>query len=62
MKHLSDWHNFDPNDRGTYPKVAAPVQVRYADGQQIEVNFFRSILSPHSQITGWRYIMAKGID
>jgi hypothetical protein len=29
MAHLSDWHVFDPNDRKTYPKVDAPVQVRF---------------------------------
>jgi hypothetical protein len=31
--HLSDWHAFDPNDRNTYPKVVAPVQVRFEDGE-----------------------------
>ena len=32
MDHLSDWHGFDARDTSTYPKVNAPVQIRYADG------------------------------
>jgi hypothetical protein len=31
MDHLSDWHEFDSSDRKTYPKVDAPVQVRFDD-------------------------------
>jgi hypothetical protein len=60
MKHLSDWHDFEPGDQGTYPKEDAPVQVRYANGQQIEVSSVRAILSSPGQIAGWRYIRAKG--
>jgi hypothetical protein len=62
MKHLSNWHDFDHSDQGTYPKVDAPVQVRYADGQQIEVSSFREILSSPRQIAGWRYIKLKSMD
>ena len=36
MKHLSDWHVFDPTDRNTYPKVNAPVQVKFDNGQMEE--------------------------
>jgi hypothetical protein len=30
--HLSEWHPFNPRDRQTYPKVEAPIQVRYESG------------------------------
>jgi hypothetical protein len=36
MEHLSDWHSFDPNYRSTYPKVNAPIQVKYANGSLAE--------------------------
>lgn len=32
-KHLSDWHVFNPSGRKSYPKVDAPVQVRFDDGR-----------------------------
>jgi hypothetical protein len=63
MAHLSDWHVFDPSDRKTYPKVAAPVQVRFDNGQMEEGDsrmfFPRTGLHPSASITGWRYI--KGV-
>jgi hypothetical protein len=64
MSHLSDWHAFDPSDRKTYPKVGAPVQVRFDDGEVKEgastVFFPRMKLLPGSSINGWRYI--KGVS
>jgi hypothetical protein len=63
MAHLSDWHVFDPSDRRTYPKVAAPVQVRFDNGQMEEGDsrtfFPRTGLLPSASITDWRYI--KGL-
>jgi hypothetical protein len=64
MAHLSDWHKFDPSDRETYPKVDAPVQVRFDDGQMEEGDsrmFFPiDKLLPSSSINAWRYV--KGRD
>jgi hypothetical protein len=32
-EHLSDWHDFNAEDRKTYPEMnTSPVQVRFADG------------------------------
>lgn len=63
MVHLSDWHRFDARDRKTYPKVDAPVQVRFDDGQMEEGHspmFFPiGKLLPSSSINAWRYI--KGV-
>jgi hypothetical protein len=60
MDHLSDWHVFDPTDRKTYPKVKAPVQVRFQGGKLEEgdsrVFFPQTELLPTSSIIGWRYI------
>lgn len=60
MAHLSDWHLFNPSDRKTYPKVKAPVQVRFNDGKLEEGDsrtFFPTTrLLPCSSINGWRYI------
>jgi hypothetical protein len=64
VDHLSDWHMFTPKDRTTYPKVNAPVQVRFDDGELKEgytlVFFPQSKLLPGSSIIGWRYI--KGLS
>ena len=61
MDHLSGWHVFDPTDRKTYPKVKAPVQVRFQDGKLEEgdsrVFFPQTELLPTSSIIGWRYII-----
>jgi hypothetical protein len=63
MAHLSDWHAFNPSDRKTYPKVNAPVQVRFNDGKFEEgetLMFFPLVnLLPGSSIHAWRYI--KGV-
>jgi hypothetical protein len=60
MAHLSDWHKFDPSARKTYPKMNAPVQVRFDDGTIEEGEsrmFFPPVkLLPCSSITAWRYI------
>jgi hypothetical protein len=58
VEHLSDWHDFRPLDPRTYPKVNAPVQVRYVDGKCKEgmADSFFAKVDPTSSITGWRYI------
>ena len=66
MEHLSEWHVFDPTDRSTYPKVQAPVQVRYNDGRTAEGicgDFFPLVtvlIGP--PITEWRYIKGLSLD
>jgi hypothetical protein len=66
MEHLSDWHDFNPANRSTYPKVDAPVQVRNGDGIVTEGKTFKSLLprsvSDGSLITNWRYVKDKAID
>jgi hypothetical protein len=58
--HLSDWHLFNPSDRKTYPKMKAPIQVRFDDGELNDGDsrtFFPVTgLLPNSSIKGWRYI------
>jgi hypothetical protein len=60
MAHLSDWRLFNQIDRKTYPKVKAPVQVRFDDGKLEEGDsrtfFPKTRLLPSSSINGWRYI------
>ncbi len=60
VDHLSEWHNFDPNDQSTYPKVDAPVQVRYSSGAletgQYHEFFQYSNTTPELLIAAWRYI------
>ena len=60
MAHLSDWNVFNPRDRKTYPKVDAPVQVRFENGKIEEgdsrIFFPRAELIPDSSIIAWRYI------
>jgi hypothetical protein len=63
MAHSGEWHDFNPADRSTYPKVNFPIQVRDALGERFEGDFFklisdaRQMLKP--KITGWRYIKGK---
>jgi hypothetical protein len=63
LAHLSGWHTFNPSDRKTYPKVSAPVQIRFADGKveegETRMFFPQENLLPCSSIQAWRYI--KGI-
>jgi hypothetical protein len=65
MDHLSEWHTFDPLNEETYPKVNAPVQVKYDTGIVVEgfsVEFFPSVgLRSGLPITGWRYIRQMGL-
>src|ERR1700744_1249028 len=60
MAHLSDWHDFNPADRATYPKVDAPVQVKFNNGRMEEGGsrtYFPQVrLLPASSIEAWRYI------
>jgi hypothetical protein len=60
MQHLSEWHPFNSQDRQTYPKVDAPIEVRYGSGT-VSVGFRHDFfpasgLLSDSLITGWRYI------
>jgi hypothetical protein len=65
MRHLSEWHTFDPRDPQTYPKVDAPVQVRCESGGG-NIGFSRDFfpatgLLSDSLITGWRYIKSGAL-
>jgi hypothetical protein len=63
MAHVSDWRVFNPCDKRTYPKLKAPVQVRFDDGKLEEGDsrmfFPQTALLPCSSIKAWRYI--KGV-
>ena len=63
MAHLSDWHQFNPTDRATYPKVQSPIQVMFIDGRvedgDTRMFFPHTKLLPVSSISAWRYI--KGV-
>jgi hypothetical protein len=65
MAHLSDWHNFDANDRSTYPKVSSPVQIKLDNGRMYEGDgliFFPSVGHlPGSLIVNWRYIKNRAM-
>jgi hypothetical protein len=65
MQHLSEWHTFNARDRQTYPKVDAPIQVRYESGR-LSVGFRHDFfpasgLLSYSLISGWRYIKAEAL-
>jgi hypothetical protein len=66
MAHVSDWHVFDPSDRGTYPREKAPVQVRFDDGKLEEGDsrmfFPQTKLLPCSSIIAWRYVEGVSQD
>ena len=38
-------------ETGGWPKVAAPVQIKYADGSEIEVTHLRRILSHQAKLS-----------
>jgi hypothetical protein len=62
-EHLSDWHDFNAEDRKTYPEMnASPVQVRFANGATEEATGFDMIVRNKSRasIVAWRYIKASG--
>lgn len=65
MEDLSDWRDFNPSERGTYPKVDAPLQVRFESGWSEEgtaSKFFPMTgLLPVSSILAWRYIKDNAI-
>jgi hypothetical protein len=60
MADMGDWHVFDPSDRKSYPKLNAPVQIRFDDGKFEEgdsrIFFPLAKLLPCSSINAWRYI------
>jgi hypothetical protein len=59
MEHLSDWHNFKPNDRKTYPRIkTTPVLVRLSDGSTFEAKSFQTFMKgePDISVVAWRYI------
>jgi hypothetical protein len=66
MEHFSsEWHRFNPKSAHTYPKIDAPLQVRYANGAERKGSF-KELFSPRktsldTQIAGWRYIKDPGI-
>jgi hypothetical protein len=58
-EHLSDWHDFNAEDRKTYPEMnTSPVQVRFADGTVEEATGFDMIVryKPKAFVIAWRYI------
>jgi hypothetical protein len=58
-EHLSYWHDFNAEDRKTYPEMnTSPVQVRFADGTIEEATGFDIILNNKlkASIVAWRYI------
>jgi|HubBroStandDraft_6_1064221.scaffolds.fasta_scaffold246469_1 hypothetical protein len=65
MQHLGDWHDFNANDRRTYPKVYSPIQVQYANGRKSEGDFLKLLshvrMLHEPAITGWRYIKEERI-
>jgi len=67
MEHFSsEWHRFNPKSAQTYPKVDAPLQVRYANGAERKGSF-KELFSPRktsldTQIAGWRYIKGPAIE
>jgi hypothetical protein len=65
IKHLSTWHDFDENDKSSYPKVCARVQVKHVNGRVAEGDSFdmlaRERLIAESAVIAWRYIKAAGL-
>jgi hypothetical protein len=66
MTHISEWHNFNPADRSTYPKVNSPIQVKDAAGGRLEGDFLKLVSDARQRlkpkIVGWRYIKDKAIN
>jgi hypothetical protein len=55
--HLSDWHEFNQDDRKTHPQIVnSPVQVRFANGTTAEATSFEPFVkgSQKSAVAGWR--------
>jgi hypothetical protein len=66
MQHLSEWHILNARDRQTYPKVDAPIQVRYESGR-VSVGYSHDFfpasgLPSDSLIKAWRYIKGEALD
>jgi hypothetical protein len=62
-EHLSDWHDFNAEDRKTYPEMnTSPIQVRFANGTTEEATGFDIIVQNKLKgaVTAWRYIKASG--
>jgi hypothetical protein len=62
-EHLSEWHDFNAEDRRTYPEMrASPIQVRFADGTVREATGFDIIFrnEPKASVSAWRYIKTSG--
>jgi hypothetical protein len=59
MEHLSAWHEFSRNEKGTHPTVNARVEMKFANGSQVEGYWFRGFFSYDMRalfpITEWRY-------
>jgi hypothetical protein len=63
--HLSTWHDFNAENRDTYPQVMdSPVQLRFVDGFSIDFESFRVFLQSkvfqNVPVVAWRYIKAPG--
>jgi hypothetical protein len=66
MRQVSEWHDFNPTDPSTYPKVDGPIQVKFYSGRIEEGHYFGSFttssLLGSSAIVSWRYIRDKTIS
>jgi hypothetical protein len=65
MEHVSSWHYFNENERSTYPRVVALVQVKHASGRIAEGDSHELFSSDHllveSPVVAWRYIKPAGL-
>jgi hypothetical protein len=63
-EHLSDWHDFNAEDRNTYPEMnTSPVQVRLSDGTTEEATGFDIIVQNKlkTSVIAWRHIKSEEI-
>jgi hypothetical protein len=65
MRQVSEWHDFNPTDPSTYPKVDGPIQVKFYSGRIEERYYFGSFATRNlgsSAVVSWRYIRDKTIS
>ena len=62
---LSTWHDFDAENRDTFPQVMdSPVQLRFVNNFTVDFESFRIFLQSKAfhkvPVVAWRYIKAPG--
>jgi hypothetical protein len=66
MENIGEWHDFNPADRSTYPKVYSPIETRDASGATAEGDFLKLVSESRQRlkpvITNWRYIRDRRIN